>query len=58
MNDLLTTGQVAELLNVGPRTVLRWSKRGQLRTVLMPSGQRRFLKSDVEAILGGVPVCN
>lgn len=52
--ELLTVGQVAEWLNVSARTVNRWSDTGQLRTVVLPSGRKRFLATDVIKMREGV----
>lgn len=50
--DLLTTPEVAALARVSRETVARWAKDGILRTaMLLPGGQRRFRRSDVEALL-------
>ena len=53
-DPLLTASDVAEALGVTDETVRQWAKSGKLRYVRLPSGQRRFQRSDVEAIL--VPV--
>lgn len=56
---LLTTGEVAEALSVGPDTVRRWAETGQLSAIKLPSGVRRFRREDVERILqGGQPVAD
>lgn len=47
----LTRSQVATLLSVHPATVSRWAKRGILAHFLTPTGQVRFLRSDVEALM-------
>lgn len=49
--DLLTAPQVAALLNVSDESVRRWADTGKLRYVELPSGQRRFRRSDIDAIL-------
>lgn len=51
---LLTPAQVARILYVDPKTVTRWAKAGKIDSVLTPGGQRRFLESDVLAVLSGV----
>jgi excisionase family DNA binding protein len=51
-DDLLTTGEVAEMARVSRQTVWRWAEDGVLKTAVeLPSGQRRFRRSDVEALL-------
>lgn len=47
---ILTTEEVAAVLNVEPRTVQRWAKRGRLRRTTMAG---RFLFRDVVALLDG-----
>lgn len=47
----LTPGEVAALFRVDPRTVTRWAKAGRLRCIRTPGGHRRFLDSDVRALL-------
>jgi excisionase family DNA binding protein len=47
----LTRSQVAALVSVHPATVSRWAKRGILPHFLTPTGQVRFLRSDVEALM-------
>lgn len=47
----LTVGDVASLLHVHADTVRRWAHDGKLRSWLTPGGQRRFRRSDVEALL-------
>ena len=51
----LTVGDVAEILQVHPDTVRRWSAAGDLRSWLTPGRQRRFRRSDVEALLATDP---
>lgn len=53
-DELLSASEVAPLLHVTEETVRHWAKTGKLRHVLLPSGQRRYRRADVEAIL--VPV--
>jgi excisionase family DNA binding protein len=54
--ELLTTGRAAEELQVSVQTVRRWEKKGHLVAVRTPGGQRRFRRSDVEAVLA-IPAC-
>lgn len=49
--DLMTTGEVANLLDVSPSTVTRWVKNGVLSAVVMPSGRNKFRRADIEALL-------
>ena len=48
ISSMLTTGQVARLLNVHTSTVRRWSERGLIKAYRIgPRGERRFLRQDV-----------
>jgi len=49
--EWLRTGQVAALFRVHPRTVLRWAAAGLVPYVVTLGGQRRFPKTDVQALL-------
>ena len=48
---MLSTGQVADRLGMTVRTVYRWEKAGRLHPVRLPTGQRRFPVSEVDALL-------
>lgn len=50
---LLRPREVAEMLKVDPKTVTRWANSGTLKCIRLPSGQRRYFKADVMALLGG-----
>jgi len=48
IGPMLTTGEVASILNVHINTVRRWSNQGLLKTYRIGSrGDRRFMKEDV-----------
>lgn len=49
--DLITTGDAAAVLGVSVQTVRRWERSGHLPAVRTPGNQRRFRRSDVEALL-------
>ena len=52
ISPMLTTSDVARLLNVHINTVRRWSNRGILKTYRIGSrGDRRFDHKDVEQFL-------
>lgn len=51
--ELLTTGQVASLLNVHPQTVRRWIDTGRLPALRLPSGVWRVRRDDLDALLSG-----
>jgi excisionase family DNA binding protein len=48
---LLTARHVAELLDVSAETVLRWTRRGELPAVRLPSGQLRYSAEAIDAWL-------
>lgn len=41
------------MLGVHPNTLRRWVKEGHIDATLTPTGQRRFLVSDLKAVLKG-----
>jgi excisionase family DNA binding protein len=50
---MLTTSEVARLLNVHINTVRRWTNRGELKTYRIGSrGDRRFDPEDIASFLG------
>ncbi len=53
IEPMLTTAEVARLLNVHINTVRRWSKQGVLTSYKIGSrGDRRYKKRDVENFFG------
>lgn len=53
---LLTTTEAAEMLRVEAATVRRWAADGKIPAVTLPSGQYRFYRSEIQAILAsGLP---
>lgn len=51
--DLMTPGEVADLLRVNPKTVTRWANQGKISSVRTPGGHRRFKAIEVLAIAQG-----
>lgn len=51
---LLTPAEVAAMFRVDPKTVTRWAKAGKLSSVRTLGGHRRYLASEVKALLDGV----
>lgn len=47
--SLLTTYQIAELLQVHPGSVCKWTRDGKLRTFFTPGGHRRIRAADLAA---------
>lgn len=52
-DKLLTSGEVAELMRVDPKTVTRWAKDGRIPAIKTPGGRPRFWESVVQALLRG-----
>lgn len=53
-DEILTGSEAAALLNVTDETLRRWAEERRIKHIVLPSGQRRYLRSDIEAIL--VPI--
>lgn len=49
--DLLTTPEAAARLDVSDETLRRWAAEQRIRHLRLPSGQLRFRRDDIEAIL-------
>lgn len=52
-DKLLTPAEVAAIFRVDPKTVTRWAKGGKLTAQRTLGGHRRFLASEVHALLNG-----
>jgi excisionase family DNA binding protein len=50
---LLTARAVAELLDVTPATVLRWTRQGSMPAITLPSGQLRYRSEELDVWLQG-----
>ena len=54
IESMLTTSEVARILNIHINTVRRWSNQGTLKSYRIGSrGDRRFRKDDVDAFFNG-----
>ncbi len=51
-DSLLTPAEVAALFRVDPKTVTRWAKAGKLTSIRTLGGHRRYLATEVHALLG------
>lgn len=49
----LSLKQAADQLGIHPTTLRRWADQGDIPVYITPGGHRRFLESDVQAVLGG-----
>ncbi|TEB05702.1 hypothetical protein Psch_02743 [Pelotomaculum schinkii] len=52
MEKLLTSHQLAKLLNVWPETLRRWEREGKLIPLRTPGGHRRYKESQIMALIG------
>jgi hypothetical protein len=52
-HPLMTPGEVADVFQVDPRTVWRWEAAGELDSVRLPRGVRRYFRAQVETLLRG-----
>jgi len=52
VETLLPMRKVAEILGVHEQTLRAWDRSGVLVSVRMPSGQRRYRLSDIDALIG------
>lgn len=57
-NDRLSVPEAAALLGIAEQTLRNWVDAGRVRHIRLPSGQLRFLRSDIEAILTPVEPTN
>jgi excisionase family DNA binding protein len=48
--ELLRIGEVAKAFGVTVPTIRAWEKSGRIVATRTPSGQRRFLKSDIDTL--------
>jgi excisionase family DNA binding protein len=51
-NALMTPREVGRLFSVDPKTVTRWAQAGKLSYIRTLGGHRRFLRSEVESLMG------
>jgi excisionase family DNA binding protein len=49
--EVLTRGEVAQVLEVHPSTVARWAAAGLLPCFRTPAGERRYRRSEVQDFL-------
>jgi putative resolvase len=52
MNEqLLTLKQAAEILQVHPRTIIRWERAGKITLVYLPLGGPRITQDEIKRIM-------
>ena len=49
--QFLTTGEIARLFRVHPKTMTKWANSGPIRSTRTPGGHRRFSVSDVTSFV-------
>jgi excisionase family DNA binding protein len=49
-NEYITTGEVAKILRVSPKTIARWAKEGKLPHLVTLGGHRRFPAEAIRAL--------
>jgi excisionase family DNA binding protein len=47
----LLPGEVAEVLQVSPKTVTRWAREGKLPSRRTLGGHRRYARADIESLV-------
>lgn len=52
MEILLTSHQLAKIINVWPETLRRWEREGKLVPLRTPGGHRRYKESQIKTLLG------
>ncbi len=52
----ITTGEVARILRVSPKTVARWAKEGKLPHLVTLGGHRRFPASAIHELAADLQV--
>ena len=53
MHKLLRTGEVADLLLVSNRTIQRWADKKLIKSIVLPSGHRRFEEQTIKEMKRG-----
>lgn|GEM_PF-2511644 len=51
-DKLLLTKEVAAIFRVTKRTLWNWEHKGILVPIRLPTGQKRYRREDVEALIG------
>lgn len=51
MNEMIPIGQAAQMLGVTVDTLRVWESKGKITSRRLPSGHRRYVRSDVENLV-------
>jgi excisionase family DNA binding protein len=57
-HDYYTTGEVARILGISPKTVARWAKEGKLPHLVTLGGHRRFPSEPIKDLARTYPRSN
>lgn len=49
----MTSGEVCRLLRISPATLSNWARGSVIGSITLPSGHRRYRRTEVEAIARG-----
>ena len=49
-SDLMRPAEAALLLGIHTKTLTRMALSGSIKSVLLPSGHRRYLRDDIDAL--------
>ncbi|SBW17954.1 hypothetical protein FDG2_0446 [Candidatus Protofrankia californiensis] len=52
-SGLMTPAETRKALRVGATTLARWARRGDIPSVELPGGHRRYRRTDIAVILAG-----
>lgn len=52
-SELMTPSETQKALRVGATTLARWARNGDIPSVELPGGHRRYWRTDIDAILAG-----
>jgi len=55
MDKLYTVEEVSQMLNVCKHTIYRWIRRGWIRAIVLPNGQIRIPKKELDKLLVKIP---
>ncbi|WP_080733910.1 MerR family transcriptional regulator [Rhodococcoides fascians] len=50
-SEVIAIGEAAEILGISVKTLRNWEAKGAISAIRSPGGQRRFRRTDVDALL-------
>lgn len=57
-SELMTPAETQKALRCGATTLNRWARNGDIPSVELPGGHRRYRRADIAAILDGRPTAD